>query len=225
MLPPIVAQPYPLALKHHNFLKHEKEHLEMLNSAFEYLSKAGLKIKLSKCSFFKAQIYYLGYLVGGRSILPLTDKVETLIKLKSTTNIKEVRHFLSLRGYYRKFICNYSDIAHPLNSLTCKSQPFNWTTDCQSSFDMLCSRLSNTPIVLLPDPNKPYLLLPDTNMFCYSGMLTQASTDESNEALMQLLIDKDSLTNVQSQTEDLHLKSNVVHPVAYISGSFTESQC
>ena len=79
---------------------------------------------------FKEQINYLGHLVSGASILPLTDKIEVLMKLKLPTNIKEVRHFLSLTGYYRKFICNYSDIAHPLNCLTHMSQPFIWTPDC-----------------------------------------------------------------------------------------------
>ena len=99
------------------------------------------------------------------------------------------------------------------------SQPFNWTPDCQSSFNMLCSKLANSPIVQLPDPNKPYLLLTDTSKFCYSGMPTQASTDASNKTL------RDALTSVQSQTQDLHTKSNEVHPVAYISDSFTDSQC
>ena len=111
----------------------------MLNNVFECLHKAGLKIKLSKCLFFKEQIHYLGHLVSGMSILPLTDKIEVLMELKPPTNIKEVRHFLSLTGYYRKFICNYSDITHPLNCLTCKSEPFLWTPDCQSSLDMLCT--------------------------------------------------------------------------------------
>ena len=68
---------------------------------------------------------------------------------------------------------------------------------------MLCSRLANTPIVQVPDPNKPYLLFTDKSKFCYSGMLTQASTDKSNKALIKLLTDKDPLTSVQSQTQDL----------------------
>ena len=135
----------------------------MISKRFECLRKVGIKIKLSKCSLFKEQIYYLGHLVSGTSILPLADKIEALMKLKLPTNIKEVKHFLSLRGYYRKFICNYTDIAHPLNCLTRKSHPFIWTPECQSSFDMLYSHLANTPIVQLPDPNKPYLLFPDTS--------------------------------------------------------------
>ena len=173
---------------------------------------------------FKEQIHYLDHLVSGTSILLLTDKVEALMKLKPPTNIKEVRHFLSLTGYYRKIICNYSEMAHPLHCLTWKSQPFIWTLDCQSSFNMLCSRVANTPIVQLPDPNKPYLLFTDTSKFCYSGMIIQASTNESNKALIKLLTDSDPLDSVHSQTQDLQMDS-VVHPVAYISGSFTESQC
>ena len=62
---------------------------------------------------FKEQIHYLGHLVSGMSILPLSDEIEAFIKLKPPTNIQTVRYFLSLTGYYRKFICNYADIAHP----------------------------------------------------------------------------------------------------------------
>ena len=81
------------------------------------------------------------------------------------------------------------------------------------------------PIVHLPDPNKSYLLFTDASKYFYSGMLTQASMDESNEVILKLLTDKDPLNRVESQTQDLKLNSNLVHPVAYISGSFNESQC
>ena len=77
------------------------------------------------------------------------------------------------------------------------------------------------PIVQLPDPNKLYLCFIDTSMFCYSGMLMQASTDELNESPIKLFTDKDPLKSVKSQMQDLQLKSNVVHPVPYISGSIT----
>ena len=169
---------------------------------------------------------YLGHLVSGASILPLTDQIEVFMKLLCPANIKEVRHFHSLRGYYRKFICNYSDIAHPLNCLTCKSLPFTWTPHCQSSFDMLCSQLTNMPIVQLPDPNKPYLLFIDVRKVCYSGVLTQKPPlTRQMKHSKKLLTDKDPLKSVESQAQDLQLKSNIVHPVAYISGSFTENQC
>ena len=90
---------------------------------------------------------------------------------------------------------------------------------------MLCLHLANTPIVCLPGPNKPYLLFMDASKYCYSDVLTKASTEESNEALVQLLTGNDPLTSIESQTQDLKLDANLIHPIVYISGSFTESQC
>ena len=90
----------------------------MIRDAFEPLQKAGLKIKLSKCSFCKEQIHYLGYLVSGNSILPLADKIEALIKLQPQLTSKKLGTTLALQVNYRKVICNYSDIAHPFNFLT-----------------------------------------------------------------------------------------------------------
>ena len=109
----------------------------MLENAFSRLLTAELKIKLSKFSFFKEQIHYLGHLVSGISILPLADKIKALMKLKPPTNIKEVTHLLGLTRYYHKCICSYADIEHPLNCLTGKSQPFIWTPECQAGFNML----------------------------------------------------------------------------------------
>ena len=124
----------------------------MLDNASKHLLKTRLKIKMNKCSLFKKQIHYLGHLVSGTSILPFVDKTEGLMKLKSPTNVKEVRHFLGLTGYYHKCNCNYTDIVYPLNCLTHKAQPFIWTPECQASLNMLQLRLTNTPIVQLPDP-------------------------------------------------------------------------
>ena len=90
---------------------------------------------------------------------------------------------------------------------------------------MLHSQLATMPIVQSPNPNRPYLLFMDVSKFCYSSVLTQTSTEDSNEALMKLLTNKDPLKSVRSKTQDLHLKVNVIYPVAYISGSFSESQC
>ena len=131
------------------------------------------------------------------------DKIEALMKLKSMTNIKEVRYFLGLTGYYWKFICNYLDIMHSLNCLTHKSQPFIWTPECQSSFDMLCWQLANTSVVQLPDPDKPYLLFTDVSKFYRSGVLNQAFMKDSNEAFMRILTSKDPLKSVECQTHDL----------------------
>ena len=108
----------------------------MLDKAFKCLLKAQLKVNLSKYSFFKEQIHYLGHPVSGMSIPQLADKIEALMKFKPPANIKEVRHFLGLTGYYQKLVCNYADITQPLHCLTHKAQPFIWTPECQATFDM-----------------------------------------------------------------------------------------
>ena len=163
-----------------------------------------------------------GHFSSGTSILPLANKIEAPIKLKPPTSIKEG---LGLRGYYQRLICNYTDIPYPLNCLTHKVQPFIWIPEYQTSFDMLWLRLTNTPIVHSLDINKPYLLFMDASKFCDSGIFTQTSTKQSNEAVIRILTNETPLTSVESQTQELQLKSNVIHPVAYISGSFSQSQC
>ena len=96
----------------------------MFDKVFQCLLKARLKIKFSKCSFFQEQIHYLGHLVSGMPILPFAKKIEALMKLKSPTNIKEVKIFLRLTGYYQKFLCNYVDIAHPFKLLNVQIPTF-----------------------------------------------------------------------------------------------------
>ena len=105
-----------------------------------------------------------------------------------------------------------------------KTQPFIWTPHSKASFDMLHLQLANTPIVQLQDPSKPYFLFMDSSKHFYSGVLIQTSKDESIKALL-LISNNAPLTSVMSQTPDLKLHSISIHPVAYISGSFTESQC
>ena len=117
------------------------------------------------------------------------------------------------------------DIVHPLNCLMCKSQTFVWTPECQASFDMLHSWLTNTPIAQLPNIIKLYLLFTDVSKICYSGVLTQASTEDSNEVLLRIFTSKSPLKGVKSQTHNLWLESNIIYPVAYISGSFSQNQC
>ena len=81
-------------------LKGDNDIGQTVRQHIQWLLNAGLKIKLSKCLFFKEQIHYLGHLVSGTSILPLANKINVLMKLKPSSNIKEVRYFLGLTGYY-----------------------------------------------------------------------------------------------------------------------------
>ena len=96
------------------FSNTEEEHLQH----FECLRKAGLKLKLQKCSFFKKHIQYLGHFISDEDIQPLPEKLESIAKMPVPQNAKQVKQFLGLIGHYRKFVRCFSDIARPLTQLT-----------------------------------------------------------------------------------------------------------
>ena len=96
--------------------------------------------------------------------------------MPAPTNSTEVKQFLGLVGYYRKFIPCFTDITRPLNFLTRKRVEFEWTEICQQNFDLLKNALTTEPILVYPDPNKPYVLFTDASKYAWSCVLTQEHT-------------------------------------------------
>ena len=90
---------------------------------------------MEKCSFLKKHIQYLGHIVSGKGIKPILEKLSTIQQMPHPYTPKEVKQFLGLVGYYRKFIPHYADIARPLHALTRKDTVFEWFDICQKSFD------------------------------------------------------------------------------------------
>ena len=88
-------------------------------------------------------------------------------------NAKQVKQFLGLVGYYRKFVPCFSDISRPLTQLTQKNEGFNWTTECDKCFNMLKDYLQEAPILRYPDPSVDYILYTDASKYAYMGVLTQ----------------------------------------------------
>ena len=110
------------------YSRSEKEHLEHLQEIFTRLKTAGLKLKLKKCCFFKKHIQYLGHLISADGIQPLPEKLESIAKMPAPKTRKEVKQFLGLVGYYRKFVPRFADISKVLTHLTKKDMEFKWTT-------------------------------------------------------------------------------------------------
>ena len=129
------------------------------------LREADLKLKESKCNFLKAHVQYLGHLISGKGIEPVPEKFKIIKNMPSPTTPKEVKEFLGLIGYYRKFIPKFSDVARPLTNLTKKDVPFEWTPDCQQTFQLLKDLLMAEPILKYPDPNKPYVFYTDASKY------------------------------------------------------------
>ena len=180
------------------FSKTEEEHLHHLEEIFKCLKHFDLKMKREKSSFFKRHIQYLGHLVSEEGFEPLPEKLEAVRVIPHPKSAKEVKQFLGLIGYYRKFIPRFSDLSRPLTRLTRHDCKFEWTPQCQKSFDHLRELLMEYPILRYPDPKKGYTVFTDASGIGWSGVLTQEYADE-----------KGRLKN---------------HPICYVSGQFRGSQ-
>ena len=110
--------------------KNEEDHLRHLGEVFHQLRQAGLKIKCSKCDFFKSEIHYLGHLISAHGISPLPEKLDTIKNMPTLKDVKKIKQFLGLTGYYRKFVPRFVDISRPLTQLTKKEMKFVWTPEC-----------------------------------------------------------------------------------------------
>ena len=115
--------------------------------------------------------------------------------------LKEVKQFLGLIGYYRKFIPKFSDVARPLTNLIKKNMPYEWTPECDKTFKMLKSLLIQEPILKYPDRNKPYILYTDGSKYAWSCVLTQEYEHK-----------------IEKKIRKIH------HPITYASGLFKGSQ-
>ena len=129
------------------FSKNEEGCLKHLKIIFQRLKEVGLKLKRSKCDFMKTQIQYLGHLISSDGIQPLPEKLESIKNMPATRNAKEVKQFLGLAGYYRKFVLQFSDLSRPLTRLTRKDILFKWTKECQACFKLLKEALCTHPIL------------------------------------------------------------------------------
>ena len=155
-------------------------HLKHIRQLFQRLREADLKLNMGKCNFFKTHIQYLGHLISGDGVEPLPKKLESIKKMPPPTTPKEIKEFLGLVGYYRKFIPRFADIAWPMTNPTWLDQPFEWTDKCQSSFELLKEVLIKEPILWFPDPNKPYILYTDASKYAWSCVLTQQYVHEKD---------------------------------------------
>ena len=117
------------------FSQNELQHLEHLEIVFSHLREAGLKMKHSKCDFFKSEIHYLGHLISPEGISPLPNKLYSIKHMPVLNSMKEIKQFLGLTGYYRKFVPRFADISRPLTTLMKKDTKFEWTPACQKSLN------------------------------------------------------------------------------------------
>ena len=152
------------------FSNMEEEHLAHVKEIFKRLEAADLKMKRSKSDFFKKHIHYLGHLISADGIQPLKDKLDTICDMPAPHNSKELKQFLGLAGYYRKFVQHFADLSRPLARLTCKDRVFEWTHECRKVFDILKQSLCAQPILKYADTSKGYTLYTDASKYGWAGV-------------------------------------------------------
>jgi hypothetical protein len=152
--------------------------LRRLEAIFERLQKASLKLKPSKCSFRQRRVSFLDYEISESGVQTDPQKIAAVVNWPVPKKLREVRGFLSLCGYYRRFVESFSKVAAPLHALTKKNQTFHWSNDCQQSFDLLKQKLINAPILSLPRDSGQYLIDTDASDTGIGAVLSQIQDGE-----------------------------------------------
>ena len=161
----------------------KEEHLKRLEAVFQKLSAAGLKLKPSKCFFFRKEIEYLGHVVSGKGISTNPKKIEAVSKWPTPKTVYDVRSFLGFVGYYRRFIKNFSRITKPIREVitglenqskrTAKKTYIEWTDAANAAFEHLKAMCVSTPILAYPDYQLPFTLHTDSSTDGLGAVLYQ----------------------------------------------------
>ena len=157
-----------------------------------------MKIKYSKCEFFKSQVHYLGFLVGTQGVQPLPEKVATIEALEPPKDNDALRQFWGLVGFYRKFTPFFVDVMTCINTMMRKGAVFKWKEHCGNAFRLLKLELVMSRLQY-PNPNKLFMLFTDASKHSYSGIVHPEETPHH-----------------------LGVEVNLI-PVVYFSGSFGNS--
>ena len=172
-----------------------EDHLTSVEKLFQRLSDANLTVNLAKSDFGCATVTYLGHVVGQGNVAPVEAKVEAVRKFPMPASKKDLRRFLGMVGFYRKFCKNFVEVALPLTDLLKKDKKFVWSEACQTSFDKLKQMLCLFPVLCSPNFEKPWSI----------------AVDASDNATGAVLLQKDEQCDVE-------------RPVAYFSKKFDKHQ-
>ena len=152
-------------------------HLGRLRQVFVKFREAGLKIKPRKCQILKKSVKYLGHIFNEMGVSPDQKKNDVIVKWPTPNSVKDVRRFLGLSSYYRRFVQNFASIAAPLHKLAQKGIKFAWSPECQEAFDTLKHCLSSSPVLKYPDQERQFILDTDASEVGIGATLSQQDDD------------------------------------------------
>ena len=149
------------------------EHIDQLRKVFKRLRANSLYCRLDKCELFREEVQYLGHVVSGDGVMPDPAKVDAVQKWPTPTCARDVKSFLGLAGYYRKFIYRFAEVARPLHQLLGKGVSFEWTDVHQQAMDKLKVALVTAPVLAHPNMSLPFTIMTDASDYAVGGILCQ----------------------------------------------------
>lgn len=155
------------------YSRSEEEHASHLRIVLQTLKDQELYAKFSKCDFWLSSVAFLGHIVSSEGIKVDPQKVEVVKKWPRPMTPTDIRSFLGLAGYYRRFVENFSSIAAPLTRLTQKKTKFLWSETCEGSFEKLKDRLTSAPVLTLPEGTEGFVVYCDASRVGLGCVLMQ----------------------------------------------------
>jgi hypothetical protein len=152
-----------------------EDHQKQLKDVFTRLRKYNLKLQPIKCEFLRKEVSYLGHIITEEGVQPDLKTTESVVNFPVPRNAKDVKSFLGLAGYYRRFIKNFSQISKPLTNLLKKDADFNWSDLCREAFTRLKEVLSKRPLLQYPDFSRPFVVTTDASNVAKGAILSQES--------------------------------------------------
>jgi hypothetical protein len=145
------------------FSKNEEEHDKHYCLVLQKLRENQLYAKINKCKFWLEEVSFLGHIISEGGIFVDPSKVKDILNWKTPQNVSDIRSFLGLAGYYRRFIEGFSKISKPMMKLLAKGNTFERTPRHEISFQELKKRLTTTPVLTMPDMEKPFSIYCDAS--------------------------------------------------------------
>ncbi|GJU97143.1 putative reverse transcriptase domain-containing protein [Tanacetum coccineum] len=177
------------------YSKSKQEHEEHLKIILELLKKEELYAKFSKCEFWIPKVQFLGHVIDSEGIHVDPAKIESIKDWASPKSPTEIRQFLGLAGYYRRFIEGFSKIAKPMTKLTQKKVKFEWGDKQEAAFQLLKQKLCSAPILALPEGSEDFI----------------AYCDASKKGLGAVLMQREKVISYASRQLKIHEKNYTTH--------------
>lgn len=155
------------------YAKTLSEHRKKYMNLVDRLRQANLKLQPDKCHFLRREVTYLGHQITEEGLKPDEKKIEAVKHFPTPRSAKNIKQFLGLAGYYRRFIHQFSKISKPLTKLLQKGIPFIWEEEQEKAFQLLKAKLCGEPVLKYPDFTKPFVLTTDASGYAIAGILSQ----------------------------------------------------